>query len=100
MTYGSIGDVLKNKGNYDGALEMYERRHAIEEKSLNPGHPSLAMTYGNIGDILKNKGNYAGALEMYERCHAIEEKSLDPEHPSLATTYNNIGSNEGQHNGY
>ena len=31
MTYGSIGDVLKNKGNYDGALEMYERCHAIED---------------------------------------------------------------------
>ena len=75
MTYGSIGDVLKNKGNFDGALEMYERRHAIEEKSLNPGHPSLAMTYGSIGDVLKIKGNYDGALEMYERCHAIEEKS-------------------------
>ena len=75
MICSNIGSVLENKGDYDGALEMYERRHAIEEKSLNPGHPSLAMTYGNIGDILKNKDNYAGALEMYERCHAIEEKS-------------------------
>ena len=66
MTYGSIGDVLKNKGNYDGALEMYERRHAIEEKSLNPdpGHPSLAMTYGSIRDVLKIKGNYDGACEQ------------------------------------
>ncbi|CAF1167451.1 unnamed protein product, partial [Didymodactylos carnosus] len=56
-TYNNIGLVHDEKGEYDKALENYERTLEIELKSLPSNHPSLATTYNNIGLVHAVKGD-------------------------------------------
>ena len=58
--------VMNDKGDYHGALEMYQKCLAIQEKSLGKDHPSTATTYNNIGIMMKANGDTDGALEMLQ----------------------------------
>ncbi len=86
-----LGNCEKKFGNYDKALEYYEKSLVIKLKTLGGGHISVAYTYGNIGLIWKNKGNYDKALEYHEKSLAIKLKILGVESLVLATSYGNIG---------
>ncbi|CAF1492410.1 unnamed protein product, partial [Rotaria sordida] len=44
-------------GDYNTALEYYQKTQKLQEKSLRPSHPSLAATYNNIADIQRKLGN-------------------------------------------
>jgi tetratricopeptide (TPR) repeat protein len=98
---GSYGDILKQHGDYNKALEFFERCLGMRLKSLGPDHPDVATSYNNIGLVWDNKGEYDKALEFYERCLGIRLKNFGPDHPSFATSYNNIGAvwnNKGEYN--
>ncbi|CAF3949903.1 unnamed protein product [Rotaria sordida] len=81
-----------SKGEYDKALECFEKAVNIQVNSLARYHPMLAATYSNIGSIYKEEGEYDKALEYFEKELEVELMSLPSNHPSLVTTYANIGS--------
>lgn len=85
-----IGLVYDNQGEYDKALEYFERAHSIKEMALGADHPDLATTYNNIGSIYDNKGDYPKALVYYEKARDLQKNHPD-QYSSLANTYNNIG---------
>ncbi|CAF1396031.1 unnamed protein product, partial [Rotaria sordida] len=89
--YQAIGLMKDKQGQYNVAIEFYEKSLDINEKILPPNHPSLATSYNNIASVHKNMGDYSKALEFYEKALKIDEKTLPPNHPHLATSYNNIG---------
>ena len=43
-SYHNIGVVMHTKGNLDGALAMFNKCLAIEEKTLGSDHPDTAVT--------------------------------------------------------
>ncbi|CAF1242279.1 unnamed protein product, partial [Didymodactylos carnosus] len=90
--YNYLALVHHAKGEYDKALENYERTLEIKLKSLPSNHPSLATTLNNTGLVQDEKGEYNKALEKYERTLEIQLKSLPSNHPLLATIFNNTGS--------
>jgi tetratricopeptide (TPR) repeat protein len=99
-TLESLGHCEHRFGEYDKALEFYEK--SLDFKLKTPGgvHPSVATSYGNIGSIWGNKGEYDKALEFFQKCLEIQLKTLGGVHPSVATSYNNIGliwSNKGEY---
>jgi tetratricopeptide (TPR) repeat protein len=47
-SYNNIGVVCKNKGDYDKALEWYQKCLDIELKTLGAEHPDVATSYHNI----------------------------------------------------
>jgi tetratricopeptide (TPR) repeat protein len=53
-TYNNIGAVLYEKGDYDGAMVMYQKALAIQAVVLGD-NPSTAPTYHNIGQVLDKK---------------------------------------------
>lgn len=87
-----IGLVYDNQGEYDKALEYYERAHSIRQKVHGNNDPTLATTYNNIGSIYDNQGDYSKALEYYQKARDIlrntQKKDL---RALLANIYNNIG---------
>ncbi len=87
-----LGRCEKKFGNYDKALEYYEKGLAIKLKTLGGEHPEVATSYGNIGLAWKSKGQYEKALEYYEKGLAIKLKNFGVEHTEVAISYNNIGS--------
>lgn len=86
-----LGDCERKFGNYDKALECYEKCLVIELKILSGEHINVAKTYNNIGFIWNGKGKYDKALEYYEKSLVINLKNLSEEHPDVANSYNNIG---------
>ncbi|CAF1355184.1 unnamed protein product [Rotaria sordida] len=90
--YNQLGLMKDNQGQYNAAIDFYEKSHKIKEKTLPLNHPNLATSYNNIGAVYDNMGDYSKALEFYEKALKIREKALPPNHPDLATSYNNIGA--------
>jgi tetratricopeptide (TPR) repeat protein len=87
--YAKIYYIL---GEYDKAIEYYEKSLKIQLVTLGENHPSTATTYNNIGSAWKSKGEYDKAIEYYEKSLKIQLATLGENHPDTATTYNNIGS--------
>jgi predicted enzyme related to lactoylglutathione lyase len=87
----NIGSVYDKIGDYNKALEFYEKALNIRKKVLGTEHPNTATSYNNIGSTYDSMGDYNKALEFYENALNIREKVLGTEHPDTATSYNNIG---------
>jgi tetratricopeptide (TPR) repeat protein len=84
----NIGSVHYRKGEWDLAIEYYEKDMKISE-DMGDRH-GLAQTYNNIGLIYADKGEWGLAIEYYEGSMEIKE-SLGDRH-GLAQTYSNFGN--------
>ena len=91
MMLKNYGDVYVKSGQYNKALDLYQKCLDIELKTLGAEHPAVATSYNNIGMVWRIKGEYAKALEFYQKCLDIRLKTLGAEHPDVATSYFNIG---------
>jgi tetratricopeptide (TPR) repeat protein len=121
-----LGNLLRDKGDYDGAEALYRRALEGYEKALESGHPDTLNTLNNLAILLSDKGDYDGALPLYRRALAVGsilwmikgdydgaetlyrralegyEKALGPEHPDTLDTVNNLGlllSDKGDYDG-
>jgi CHAT domain-containing protein/tetratricopeptide (TPR) repeat protein len=63
---------------------------AIDEKSLGPEHPNVAIQLGNLAELLRATSRSEEAEPLMRRALAIHETSLGPEHPAVATGLNNL----------
>lgn len=91
MSYNNIGMVYYNQGNYDLALEYYQKALDIYEKIQGVEQERTATSYNNIGLVYHVKGNYNQTLEYLQKALDIYEKVLGVEHERTAGFYNNIG---------
>jgi len=87
-----LGTCEKKFGNFDKALDYYQKCLTIRLKTIGGEHPSVATSYSYIGSIWNSKGEYDKALEYFEKCLAIYLKTLGMEHPWVATLYIHIGN--------
>jgi tetratricopeptide (TPR) repeat protein len=79
-SYNNLALVLDEKGDYDGALEEYEKSLAIIESVFGTNHPITATVYDNIGRVLRAKGDYDGALGQFGKAMAVCESVLGKNH--------------------
>ena len=86
-----LGDYEYNFGEYDKALEYFEKELAMSLKTLGEMHLDVTISYNNIGFTWDSKGEYDKALEYFEKGLVIRLKALGEEHPDVANSYNNIG---------
>jgi tetratricopeptide (TPR) repeat protein len=63
----------------------------IDEKSLGPDHPNVAIHLGNLGELLLAANRLAEAEPLMRRALKIDEKSLGPDHPNVAIRLINLG---------
>lgn len=89
--YDSIARASLEAGNYDRALEYYQKALDIRERVLGKNHPDTAGTYNNIATAHHDKGDDDRALEYYVKALAIFERVLGPDHPDTAQVYHNLG---------
>ena len=81
-SYSNIGAVHRKKGEYDKALEHYQKSLAIRLKQLGPEHPHVAISYNNMAYVYKAKKDLAKAKEYWEKAYAIFSEKLGPNHPN------------------
>ncbi len=89
--YERLGTVKYEQGEYKEAMTFYEKALEIEQQSLPPNHPHLALSYDNIGLVYRSMNEYPQALSYHEKALQIQQNSLSPNHPDLGSSYNNIG---------
>ena len=87
-----VGDASAHGGQYQKAIEWYEKALAIREKVFGKEHSNTAATYKYIARVYHYQGEYAKALEWHEKALAIHEKVFGKEHTETANTYDNIAS--------
>ncbi len=83
----NLGTIVYKLGEWDKALEYYEKDLKIFEKLGDV--QGMAQTYGNLGLVYDSKGEWDKALEYYEKSLKIKEKLGDVQ--GMAQTYNNLG---------
>ncbi len=70
--FNNLGVIFWNKGEYDKAIEFYEKCLRIcEGIGYKQG---IGAASGNLGIIYKNKGEYDRAIEFYEKYLRISEE--------------------------
>jgi tetratricopeptide (TPR) repeat protein/predicted regulator of Ras-like GTPase activity (Roadblock/LC7/MglB family) len=83
----NICAVYTYRGEYDKALESYEKCLRMQERIDD--REGLAIALGNIGVVHADMGEPDRALEFYEKSLREEEKIGNQE--GIAATLNNIG---------
>ena len=81
MTYGNMGLVYYNLGNFEKALEMHEKDLEIKLKTVGPLHASVATTKKDIGIVHHHLGDPATAKNYYKEAYEIFLTALGPDHP-------------------
>ena len=82
----NIGNVHKNKGDYDKALDHLERSLAIRGEIGDKR--GMGYSLGNIGGVHADKGDYNKAEEYLEKSLAIQKEiGLGGEDLIWSTTY-------------
>jgi tetratricopeptide (TPR) repeat protein len=86
----SAAAYLRVRGQPGHARTLYEAALAINEATLGPDHPEVAINLNNLGDLLRNLGRPGEARPLLERALAIDEAAYGPDHPEIATDLYNL----------
>ena len=87
----NLGQLLQATNRLAEAEALMKRALAIDEASLGPDHPDVAIRLNNLGQLLQATNRLAEAEALMKRALAIDEASLGPDHPRVAIDLNNLG---------
>ena len=87
-----MAHVFPDKGEYDKALEWYQRTLDGEEMALGKDHPDTLTTVHNMARVFQNTGEYDKALEWYLWALDGQEKALGKDHPDTIDTVKDIAA--------
>ena len=76
---------------YARALTFFEKMITLQQKSLPPNHPDVALSYNKIGNTYYGLRQYEKAMTNYRQAIQIQQQSLPLNHSDLAFTYGHIG---------
>jgi tetratricopeptide (TPR) repeat protein len=85
--YFSLGTIVHKLGQWDTAIEYYEKDLEISEKIGDIS--GIGTTYNNLGSVYARKGQWDTAIDYYEKSLEIKEKIGDIY--GIGQTYNNLG---------
>jgi CHAT domain-containing protein len=80
--------TLRDAGNYDEALLLFERVIETRKRILGPDDRDLAAALHELAVLHYYKGDYPEAETLSNRALAIQEKILGPNHPEVAASLN------------
>ncbi len=87
----NLGAAWNAKGNYDKAIEYYEKALKSDLENFGEDHPNVATYRNNLGATWKSKGEYDKAIEYYEMALKSDLNNFGESHPKVATRWNNLG---------
>lgn len=90
--FNQLGLMKDELGEYEAAIQYFNKSIEIEEKCIPRDEQSLAASYNNIGVVYSSMGDYSKALSSHEKALTVQKQSLPSTHLHLASSYANIGS--------
>jgi len=88
----SLGAIHFSEGDYDAALAVYERAHALWTEVYGSDHPAAIRALNNMGSVRFSQGRMREARDIYEQVLAVRTKRLGADHPEVAITLSNLGA--------
>jgi tetratricopeptide (TPR) repeat protein len=85
-----LGNLYNQKGDYDKAIEYYQKAIDIKRNTYGNSHPQYAMTVNYLGLVYYNQKDYETAIEKFREAKQIMELG---KHENLyyASFISNIG---------
>ena len=68
--------MYEKQGDYEKAMEFYQKAIKISEQVLGEQHPNTVSTYNNLGGVYQAQGDYEKAMEFYQKAMEIKEQVL------------------------
>ena len=96
MIYYAIASVYSKKGDFQNALDNFQKSLALSKEIKNKKGMSLCYSY--IGSTYSDLGNYEKAIENHLNSIKISEELDDK--LGIAFSYNNIGTIYSQNESY
>ena len=81
---GWLGIHYLALGRYSDARRALTSALASDEKTFEPGHPSIARSQLNLALVLQDLGQLEQARDLLQKALASDEKTFEPGHPSIA----------------
>lgn len=93
LAYRTLALVLRERGQFEEALEFAEQTVAVNERVLGPDHPETAGRLGDVATILSyTDADPERTLALWKRAHAINESAYPPGHRSQAVSAHAIAT--------
>jgi tetratricopeptide (TPR) repeat protein len=90
MAMNTMGHVLSSIGEYEGAVEYYERSLELKEASVGPEHPTISFTAASLAQAYGALGDNRKTVDLARRALAIQERVFGPDDPQIAIALNNL----------
>jgi len=91
-TYIAYGNLEDEKGNYNSAIEFYERALRVLHEPINKLKEYAYSNIHNLAGIAYRKlGEYGNAMYHFEKSSEYLSNLFPKNHPEIATNYNNRG---------
>ena len=87
-----VGIHRRTIGRFSAARHAFYKALTSDEKSLAPGHPSIATSQSNLALVLRDLGQLEEARDLLRKALASDEKSFAPGHPSIARSQSNLAT--------
>jgi tetratricopeptide (TPR) repeat protein len=90
MQLTNLGNVLMAEGDYDAALERFNRaRHLIRE-ALGDAHPLVAVASIGVGNVYSELDRPADARAEFAKARDLLVAAVGDEHPFVGITHLNL----------
>ncbi len=87
----NLGSAYQEDGQFERAIELYQRAIGIAEAALGPDHPALVRYVRNLAWGYYAMGAYDQTDTHITRALALAESTLGPEHPEVAGLLTIVG---------
>jgi len=88
--YQYAGFIARSLGDYEKALEHYQRALDVLLRCVGPDDPETAAARSNLATACFAMGDYAKARELLEQVRQVQEKQTPLARIDLATTLLNL----------
>jgi tetratricopeptide (TPR) repeat protein len=76
-----LGDIERNRGNWDTAIELYQNSLKFKENLMGADHPEVADLLASLGSLYQRQESYEDAETYYLRALEIRKHKLGLGHP-------------------
>ena len=91
MALSNEGAILSRHGDFEQALDRYERAVALQERATVENEPLLAFTLNGLGVVHTALDEVDEAAACHQRALELRRTALGPDHPYVAMSLNNLG---------
>ncbi len=86
----TLGQSLFGLGEYDLAVEVWEKARATRKAKLGPDHPNTLTSMSNLAGGYWAAGKLDKALPLFEEALPLMKAKLGPDHPDTLASMNNL----------